>query len=153
MHPEEIDRALLERSEGVARELRRNGLTGRTVQLKVRTGDFTTWTRSSTLKASTDLPETILAAARQLFAGKIRLQGKGVRLLGVGVSSLERAGSGQAWLFPDPQDEKAHKLAAAADSLRDRFGEGAVKRARLVRRPKGKKEKSPPEASSLPSVD
>jgi hypothetical protein len=74
-------------------------------------------------------------------------------LLGVGVSSLQSAGSGQASLFPDSHDEKAHRLAAAADSLRDRFGEGAVKRGSLVKRPKGKKEKAPPEASSLPSVD
>jgi DNA polymerase-4 len=151
--PDRIDRAMLERSEGVARELRRAGLTARTVHLKVRTGDFTTWTRSKTLGAATDLPEAIVAAARALFGGRIRLKGKGIRLLGVGVSSLERAGYGQARLFPDPKDEKAHRLVVAADSLRNRFGEGAVKRARLVRRPKGKKEKAPPEASSLPSVD
>jgi DNA polymerase-4 len=151
--PELIDRALLERSEGVARELRRSGLQGRTIRIKVRTGDFTTWIRSQSLKDATDLPEIIVAAARELFARKIRVRGKGIRLLGVGVSSLQSAGSGQASLFPDSHDEKAHRLAAAADSLRDRFGEGAVKRGSLVKRPKGKKEKAPPEASSLPSVD
>ena len=150
---EGIERALLERSEGVARELRRSGLAGRTVHLKLRTGDYTTWTRSKSLKVATDLPEAIVAAARELLGRRIRLKGKGVRLLGVGVSSLEPAGSGQVPLFPDPRDEKAHRLAAAADILRDRFGENAVQRARLVRRPKGKKDKAPPKASSLPSVD
>jgi DNA polymerase-4 len=151
--PEVINRALLERAEGVARELRRSALRGRTIRIKVRTGDFTTWIRSKSLKDATDLPETIVAAARELFARKIRLRGKGIRLLGVGVSSLQNAGSGQASLFPDSQDEKAHRLAAAADSLRDRFGESAVRRGSLVKRPKGKKEKAPPEASSLPTVD
>ena len=151
--PDLIDRALLERCEGVARELRRSSLMAGTVHLKVRTGDFKTWTRSKSLKERTDLPEVMVAAARELFARRIRLQGKGVRLLGVGVSSLSPAGVGQASLFPDPAGEKAHRLAAAADALRDRFGEKAVTRARLVRSPKGKKHKAPPEASSLPSVD
>src|SRR5207249_791940 len=48
-----IEAELLERSDGVARELRREGLTGRTVRLKVRTGDFVTWTRALTLAAAT----------------------------------------------------------------------------------------------------
>jgi len=151
--PELIDRALLERSVGVARELRKCALQARTVHLKVRTGDFKTWTRSKALKEGTDLPDSIVAAAREMFARRIRLQGKGVRLLGVGVSSLSPVGAGQVTLFPDPAEEKAHRLAAAADALRDRFGEEAVTRARLLRRPKGKKDKAPPEASSLPSVD
>ena len=47
--PERIDRALLERAVGVARQLRRKELVARTVHLKVRSGDFTTWTRSVTL--------------------------------------------------------------------------------------------------------
>jgi DNA polymerase-4 len=144
---------LLERSEGVARELRRQQLTARTIHLKIRTGDFKTWTRSKTLKVGTDLPEVILAAVRELFARRIRLRGKGVRLLGVGVSSFKRAEDGQPSLFPDAVDEKAHRLAAAADALRDRFGENAVTRARLLRKRKGKDDRTPPEASSLPSVD
>jgi DNA polymerase-4 len=151
--PDDIDRALLERSEGVARELRRSGLVGRTVQIKVRTGDFTTWTRARTLAEPTDLPETIVAAARDLYREKISLRGRGVRLLGVGISHLEPADRIPAKLFPDPAEERARRLALAADAVRDRFGEDAVKRARLLRRPKGKKDKAPPEASSLPSVD
>jgi len=151
--PDLIDRALLERCIGVARELRQRSLMARTVHLKVRTGDFRTWTRSKALPEGTDLAGAIVTAARELFARRIRLQGKGVRLLGVGVSSLSPAGAGQGELFSDPVSEKAHRLAAAADALRDRFGEEAVTRARLLRRPKGKKDRTPPEASSLPSVD
>ncbi len=151
--PDDIDRALLERSEGVARELRRNGLTGRTVGIKVRTGDFTTWTRAKTLPEATDLPEAIVAAARTLFREKIRLRGKGVRLLGVGISHLEQGAGFPTSLFPDPAEDRARRLARAADAVRDRFGEEAVQRARLLRRPRGRKGEAPPEASSLPSVD
>ncbi len=150
---EAIDRALVARSEGVARELRRADLVARTVRLKVRTGDFTTWTRSMTLRAPTDLADDILRAARHLFSHRIRLGGKGVRLLGVGASHLHSARSGQAALFPDAGSLKAHRLVAAADTVRERFGEEALRPARLVARPRGKHDKTPPEASSLPSVD
>jgi nucleotidyltransferase/DNA polymerase involved in DNA repair len=152
--PEAIDRALLARAEGVARELRRKGLVGRTVHLKVRTGDFTTWTRAYTLPAPTDLTEVLVGTARELFARRIRLGRKGVRLLGLGVSGLAPAAAVQELLFPDPAEERARRLARASDAVRDRYGEEAVTRARLRG---GKREEGddgePPEASSLPSVD
>ena len=143
--PETIDRALLERSEGVARSLRREGLRGRTVHIKVRTGDFTTITRALTLDGATDLTETIVAAARALYRERVRLGRQGVRLLGVGVTGLVRADRGSVpgatgSLFSD-EDEKrriadqarARKSAAAADAVRARLGEDAITRARLLR--------------------
>jgi len=146
--PGEIDRALLARSEGVARQLRREGLVGRTVHIKVRTGDYTTWTRSVTLPAATDLAEPIVEAARGLFRDRIRLAGRGVRLLGVGLSGLEPEGRGQAALFEDADRSRARRLTRAADAVRDKLGEGTVTRARLLR---GKKKDK--ESSSPPSVD
>jgi nucleotidyltransferase/DNA polymerase involved in DNA repair len=147
--PEEIDRALLARAEGVARQMRREGLAGRTVHIKIRTGDFTTWTRSLTLPAATDLTEPVVEAARQLFRERIKLRGKGVRLLGVGVSGMERAGSGQVLLFTDSEEQKARDMARAADAVRDKLGEKSLTRARLLK----KKQEDDGEASSLPSVD
>lgn len=130
--PDAIDRALLQRAEGVARELRRQQLVGRTVHLKVRTGDFTTWTRSSTLAAPTDLTEAIVDAARRLYDERIDLGGRGVRLLGVGVSGFEAADEGQGGLFPDAQRERARLAARTADAIRERLGPEAVVRARLL---------------------
>jgi nucleotidyltransferase/DNA polymerase involved in DNA repair len=154
LDPDAIDRALLQRSEGVARELRRHGLIGRTVHLKVRTGDFTTWTRAHTLEEPTDLAETIVAAARELFRQRIDLGGRGIRLLGIGVSGLEPEASRPAPLFPDPRSERARRASAAADSVRDRLGEKAIVRARLLRDKKGETTGGgPSEATSLPSVD
>jgi DNA polymerase-4 len=103
------------------------------VHIKVRTGDFTTWTRAGTLPAPTDLAETIVVAARRLFRERISLGTKGVRLLGVGVSGLEPVGTGQARLFPDAAEERVRRMARAADSVRDRLGDGAITRARLLR--------------------
>jgi DNA polymerase-4 len=151
--PEEIDRALLARAEGVARDLRREGLAARTVRIKVRSGDFTTWTRARTLPAPTDLAEVIVRAARDLFRRKIDLGGKGVRLLGVGAAGLEPAGAGQAPLFPDAGEERARRAARAADAVRDRLGEGAITRARLLRGRGTRRDRGAPEASSRPGVE
>jgi nucleotidyltransferase/DNA polymerase involved in DNA repair len=149
--PTQIDRALLARAEGVARQLRREGLVANTAHIKVRTGDFTTWTRSLTLPTPTDLTEPLLEAAREMFRERIRLGGKGVRLLGLGVSGLEPARRGQAALFEDPDERRARAMALAADAVRDKLGEAALTRARLLKRPRGREDRE--EASSLPSVD
>jgi DNA polymerase-4 len=77
--PREIDRELLARAAGVARTLRRHGLAGRTVHLKVRTGDFATSTRALTLRDPADLAESIVEAARAMYRERIDLRGKGVR--------------------------------------------------------------------------
>jgi DNA polymerase-4 len=153
--PEEIDRAMLARAEGVARQLRRQKIVAHTVHLKVRTGDFTTWTRSLTLPSPTDLAEPVVEAARGLFRDRIRLAGRGVRLLGVGVSGLEPARSVQRSLFEAPAEERARKMARAADAVREKLGEKAVTRARLLRKTRRDRDEDDPtdEASSLPSVD
>ena len=142
--PDAIDRALLARAEGVAQTLRHEGLVARTVHIKVRTGDFTTWTRAHTLPAPTDLAEILVRAARDLFRERIRLGRMGIRLLGVGVSGIsatEASASGaagnvgaQANLFPDPEEERARKATRAADAVRAKLGDAAITRARLLGR-------------------
>ena len=157
--PADIDKALLARADGVARELRHEGLVARTVHVKVRTGDFETVTRAKTLPEPTDLAEVLLEAARELFRERIALKGRGVRLLGVGVSGLEPPGAGQAALFADERREKLRSLARTADEIREKFGKAALGRARLLATPKTTgtdadgSEDEATEASSLPSVD
>jgi DNA polymerase-4 len=85
------DRSLMEhlltRQAGdVATRLRKHGLSGRTVTIKVRLHDFTTLSRSTTLSSPTDHAGTIARLARGLLAD-LDTSG-GVRLLGVGVSGL-----------------------------------------------------------------
>ena len=85
------DRSLMEhlltRQAGdVAKRLRKSGLSGRTVTIKVRMHDFTTLSRSTTLASPTDTASTVARLARGLLAD-LDTSG-GVRLLGVGVSGL-----------------------------------------------------------------
>ncbi|MET8452692.1 DNA polymerase IV [Streptomyces sp. NPDC005209] len=68
------------------RRLRGAGLSGRTIVLKVRRYDFSTLTRSETLRGPTDDPAVVREAAARLLEA-VDTTG-GVRLLGVGVSGL-----------------------------------------------------------------
>jgi DNA polymerase-4 len=73
----------------VAARLRSAGLFARTVTLKVRRHDFSTHTRSTTLRSPIDSPDAIVNLARGLLDG-VDLTG-GIRLLGVGVAGLTDA--------------------------------------------------------------
>ncbi|MEJ7633466.1 DNA polymerase IV [Aeromicrobium sp.] len=79
--------SIIERmARSVSGRLRKNGLSGRTVTLKMRHHDFETHTRSSTLPNPTDNARILAATARGLLAGEDI--SNGLRLLGVGVSGL-----------------------------------------------------------------
>ncbi len=92
---------LTRQAAGVAERLRKHGLSGRTVTIKVRLHDFTTLNRSATLQAPTDKAATIARLARSLIED-LDTSG-GVRLLGVGVSGL--ADWIQEDLFGETEDE------------------------------------------------
>src|SRR4051812_47649569 len=86
-----IDRALLSAisdrmAHRVSERLQKAQLSGRTVTVKARMHDFTTHTRSSTLAGPTDDARVIARVARRLLDDSEI--GGGIRLLGVGVSSL-----------------------------------------------------------------
>ncbi|KNB52145.1 DNA polymerase IV [Streptomyces caatingaensis] len=68
------------------RRLREAGRSGRTVVIKVRRYDFSTLTRSETLRGPTDDPAVVREAVARLLEGVDTSEG--VRLLGVGVSGL-----------------------------------------------------------------
>jgi DNA polymerase IV len=85
-----MEQILTRQATEVAARLKKNGLSGRTITIKVRLYDFTTINRSATLPAPTDQAGTIARLARTLL-GELFTAGEtagGVRLLGVGVSGL-----------------------------------------------------------------
>lgn len=138
---EDIRRALLSLSERVARRLRRKGLAGRTVHVKVRFSDFTTRTVQRTLPAATDEEAAIFPVAQELVRS-VWNPGVGVRLLGVGVTGLDDI-SQQLDLFDDsgPRleptgDDRSRRLALGMDAVRERFGEDAVVRGSRITGPK-----------------
>ncbi|RCH70806.1 DNA polymerase IV [Streptomyces sp. SDr-06] len=85
--------------------LRGSGHSGRTIVLKVRRYDFSTLTRSETLRGPTDDPAVVREAAGRLL-DSVDTTG-GVRLLGVGVSGL--ADFTQEDLFAQAAGERAEE--------------------------------------------
>jgi DNA polymerase-4 len=96
-----MEHLLTRQATDVATRLRKSGLSGRTVTIKVRLHDFTTLNRSTTLPSPTDSGATVARLARGLLAD-LDTSG-GVRLLGVGVSGL--ADWIQEDLFGDTEEE------------------------------------------------
>ncbi len=101
-------RPVIERLSGsVAGSLSRKGITGRTVTVKMRLSDFTTFTRQTTLPASTDDDATITATAWTLMEREMT-PGRAFRLLGVGMSGF--AGRDETDDAPDPAPELQQRL-------------------------------------------
>lgn len=79
---------VIERLAGsVADALNRKGFAGRTVTVKIRLADYTTFTRQQTLPESTGDDATIAAVAWTLLEREMQ-PGRAFRLLGVGVSGF-----------------------------------------------------------------
>ena len=122
---------LLSRQAGeVAERLRKHGLSGRTVSIKVRLHDFTTLSRSSTLASPTDSTATIARLARGLLTD-LDTSG-GVRLLGVGVSGL--ADWIQEDLFGDTTEQEEEVVPAEIEVPRSRRSTWAPGHGRGARR-------------------
>jgi DNA polymerase-4 len=75
---------------GVAEQLRATGKCARTVTTKLRYDDFSIRSRSTTLGAGTDDPDTIGQLACRLLDRALEDRPGALRLVGVGVSSLEQ---------------------------------------------------------------
>jgi DNA polymerase IV len=126
----EVEEELLRLCDRLAARLRRAGMKGRTVTLKVRFADFTTITRSATrAEAIWRRPDLLDEAGRLL--DRARVGGRSVRLLGVGVSHLDGPGDAEQMSLDHPTVDA---VAEAAEEVRRRFGDGSVIPARLAPR-------------------
>lgn len=114
----EVER-LAERCVG---RLRASGHSGRTIVLKVRRFDFSTLTRSETLRGPTDDPGVVREAAGRLLEA-VDTTG-GVRLLGVGVSGL--ADYTQEDLFAQATRAEAEAAGSAAEAVAGAAGDAPV---------------------------
>jgi DNA polymerase-4 len=128
---EKLESTLSRLSEMVGRRLREHKLQARTIQLKLRYSDFSTITRAHSVPRATHLDTEIFEEVRELFRCNWRA-GAAVRLLGVHVSGWEE-GEEQLDLLSEGRHEKWAGALAAADKLRDKFGESAVSLAGSMR--------------------
>ena len=92
-----LEKKMEELAQEVAVRLRKEELRGKTIWVKLRLADFTTFTRQQTFNSATDDAETIFRVARDLMRRELR-PGLEFRLLGVGVTNFQE--SSQLTMFP-----------------------------------------------------
>lgn len=124
----QILREVLENlAEKVGSQIRRQGLAGGCVRLKIRWSDFTTITRQTTLAQPTDQGQVIFQTVLELFEKNwepgvpVRLIGVGITKIGPMVQQLELWGAAA---------EKQRRLQQAIDSIEKRFGNKIISRGR-----------------------
>jgi DNA polymerase-4 len=129
----ELEELLMRLSDMVGRRLRAAGRRGSVVEVSVAyRPDAGHFTRQAKQPRPVSTGDEIYQAARKLLAARDpRLT---VGTLGVGLSGLSDAGSGQLDLFVEPAAPRTTRLEEAMDAIRDRFGEDALQRSRLLGR-------------------
>lgn len=132
-NPETIAAELLRLSEKVGARMRRAGVRGRTISIKVKFSDFTSLTRSRTLGQSTDTTQEIYTVARDLFLA-LHLDRARIRLVGVRVEGLVDADDAPVQLRLDERAHGWRDAEAAADRAAERYGSRIIRPARLLRR-------------------
>jgi DNA polymerase-4 len=128
--PEVIRRELVRMVDAVASRLHRAGVAGKTITLKVKYGDFSSISRSSTLSEPTDRANIVRTTAETLLA-KVDVD-PGIRLLGVAVSQLSEPAAEQL-SFDDAAGPGLNEADDVVEAIRDRFGGDAIGPATLAR--------------------
>ena len=102
----DLDQALTDLAERVTKRMQKKGRAGRTVVLRLRFGDYTRATRSSTLPCATCEPEPIATALHELLDGAMPIvERRGITLVGVTVTNLDGSGGAGQLALPLFGDE------------------------------------------------
>lgn len=125
----ELEVPLFGLAERTGAALRREGLSGSVVALKLRYADFETISRQISLPEPTDAHQMIFASARKLLAAALTMRDDPVRLIGVRVSGLLPA-SYQRSLFNEPRDRQ-QQLNQALDRLMEQYGQALFRPASI----------------------
>ena len=123
---DELVRILWRLSETVSRRLKKAGLSGRTITLKLKTAKFRTMTRSHTLASPTQLADRIFEDGRRML--REVADGTEFRLIGIGVSEFGPEGSPDLTDLIDTSPARRAAAERAVDAVRDKFGRDAVQR-------------------------
>jgi DNA polymerase-4 len=128
--------AIIAHAEAVARRLRRDGVRGGTVVLKVKLarrlggGRFPNFTRQVALPEPSDDGHELARAALALWTE--HRPAEAIRLVGVAATAIAAADAAQLGLFTHPSRVRRAHLNAALDALAERFGEDSVRRGRAA---------------------
>ncbi len=121
---EQLMPVLRRQAERVSKRLKASHIAGQTVVLKLKTADFKSRTRSTTLPDPTQLADRMFQVGRTMLEKE--LDGTRFRLLGIGVSDLQSDESADPGDLIDEDGAKRAAAERAMDSVRERFGGKAV---------------------------
>ena len=122
-------RQLRYQSDKVGFRLRRAGLAGNTVRIKIRWANFATIVRQTKVDPPINQDSAIYDAAAALFLAVWEKGRDPVRLIGVGVSGFETEADQLTFIAPPPKIAKEGELLKAVDEIRIRYGKDSLRRA------------------------
>ena len=125
--PARLEATLLDLAESVASRLRHHHLAAGGVQLKLRYEGFDTLTRQAPLGHQVRDSEATLPAGRRLLR-KALIPDRAVRL--IGLTAINLTDVQQLTLFDAP--ERTDRITQSIDAVREKFGDKAITRARLI---------------------
>lgn len=126
--PEELAHELWPLCEKVSDRLKRAGLAGGNVHLKLKTAGFRIVSRQMSLSAPTQLAETLYRCGRTLLEREAT--GTRYRLIGIGVGDIRDAADADPLDLADPDGQRRRKVEAAIDAVRAKLGKGSIAKGR-----------------------
>ncbi|UCB46200.1 MAG: DNA polymerase IV [Spirochaetota bacterium] len=126
-----IERVLFQIADRLTRRMRDLRIAGRTITLKIRLEGFETFTRSKTLERAVSSMSTVRDEATRLFR-LFEREHKKVRLIGIGVSNLEKGEQLDLFSETDETDSETEKV---FDIMKGLYGDKITRGAFLKRPP------------------
>ena len=124
---DKIKSSLLALSDKVAFRLRKEDLKGKTITLKIRLEDFSTFSRSISIGFATNYADIIYGHIMKLYKS-LKRGNKKIRLLGVKSSNFISAQITES-LFEETENEKRENMHKVIENIRKKFGDKAIYRA------------------------
>ncbi|MCJ9429234.1 DNA polymerase IV [Kordiimonas marina] len=125
---DQLEQRLWALSENVSEDLKRKGLAGLTVTLKLKTSMHRIITRSRTLDGPTQLAATLFEVGQQLL--KPLTDGTPYRLIGIGMSHFRPLQEADQPDLIEPGRTRRQQAEAAMDALRGKYGKAAIVKGR-----------------------
>jgi DNA polymerase-4 len=122
----DIERELLRLVTRAASDMRGDGLTARTVAVRLRDWDFRTRATQRTLPEPVVSDRVILRVARELLAALRKARRVPARLVGVRLSGLARAKDEDQLTLLSAETERDRGLARAIDRVRGKYGPKSI---------------------------
>jgi DNA polymerase-4 len=116
--------------EKVSERLKRSGLAGGNVHLKLKTAGFRIVSRQMSLSAPTQLAETLFRCGRTLLQREAT--GMRYRLIGIGVGDIRDAAEADPMDLGDPDAQRRRKVEAAIDAVRAKLGKASIGKGRGI---------------------